>query len=93
MVVVWSEERVREKEGDDERKREKVAAENPSIPLMSESMDKVKHKKLEAFYKRILHVPEEDANCIASTSNLEQNPSGDQTVQPDEQPCKIQKAL
>ena len=47
----------------------------------------VKHEKLEAFYKRI--VPEEDANCIASTSNLEKNPSGDRTVQLDEQPCKI----
>jgi len=54
-------------------------------------MGKVKHKKLEAFYKRI-H-PEKDANCIASTSNLEKNPSGDQTVQPDEQPCKIQRVI
>lgn len=41
MVVVWSEERVREKEGDDERKREKVAAENPSIPLMSVEITKL----------------------------------------------------
>ncbi|RHN54417.1 hypothetical protein MtrunA17_Chr5g0406581 [Medicago truncatula] len=57
----------------------------------SNTMVKLKHKKLEAFYNRKL--PEEDANCIASTSNLEKNPSGDQTVQPDEQPCKIQRVI
>jgi hypothetical protein len=55
-------------------------------------MVKLKHKRIDAIFKR--KVPEEeDANCIASTSNLEKNPSGDQTVQPDKQPCKIQKVI
>ena len=46
-------------------------------------------RNLKHFIKKKVH--EEDANCTASTSNLEKNPSRDQTAQPDEQPCKIQR--
>ncbi|XP_058775476.1 uncharacterized protein LOC131649734 [Vicia villosa] len=51
----------------------------------------VKHKKIDAFFKR--KISDENENCIASTSTLEERAFDDQTiqVQPNDQPRKIQK--
>ncbi|KAK4349013.1 hypothetical protein RND71_031768 [Anisodus tanguticus] len=53
----------------------------------SGTMDKL--KKIDAFFKR--KASNKDEKCITSTSTLEKHHSDDQTVQLDEQPCKIQK--